>query len=268
MNKEKFQVALGIDFDAEASWLGKAPENADKPILQSIGRYAVEEGLTPLLDLLRRRNIGATFFVPGYVADRYTKLVQVIHANGHEVGSHGYSHRSPPLLSMEEEREELLRGIEAITKATGERPVAWRSASWEFSKDTISLLLDAGVGISANFQDRDRPYRHVRDGKPIPLVELPVHWHLADAPYFLYGGQPGRILLPHSAAFEVWRDEFSGLYEKPGAYFHLTLHVQLIGHPSRLRMLDQLIEFIQGHERATFMRAQEIAETVAAFEPA
>ena len=56
--------------------------------------------------------------------------------------------------------------------------------------------------------------------------------------------------------------EFSGK-----AYFHLV-HVQLIGHPSRLRMLDQLIEFIQGHERATFMRAQEIAETVAAFEPA
>ena len=263
MNKKTFPVAFGIDFDAEASWLGKDPDNANKPVLQSIGRYAVEEGLTPLLDLLRRQDIRATFFVPGYVADHYPSSVQAIHAAGHEIGSHGYLHRSPPLLSIDEERDELMRGIEAVSRVTGERPVAWRSASWEFSDRTIPLLIEAGVTISANFQDRDRPYRHVRDGKAISLVELPVHWHLADAPYFLYGGQPGRILLPHSAAFEVWRDEFSGLYERPGAYFHLTLHVQLIGHPSRLRMLELLIEFIHEHERATFMSASEIAETVA-----
>jgi peptidoglycan/xylan/chitin deacetylase (PgdA/CDA1 family) len=262
MDESVFPVVFGIDLDAEASWLGKAAENADRPVLLSIGRYAVEEGLEPLLALLKKRGIGATFFIPGIIAERYPDSVRAIRAGGHEVGSHGHMHRSPPLLTAEEERDELFRGIDAVTAASGQRPVSWQSPAWEFTARTIPLLLEAGVTVSANFQDRDRPYRHTRDGRPLPLVECPVHWHLADAPYFTHGGQPGRVIQTHSAVLEIWRDEFAGLYERPGAYFHLTLHVQLIGHPSRLAMLERLVEFIEPHPRARFMTCAEVAAQV------
>jgi peptidoglycan-N-acetylglucosamine deacetylase len=263
MTEAPFPVVLGICLDAEAIWIGKDSEAARRPVLLSHGTFAVREGLAPLLELLRSHDIPATFFVPGLTADRHPDAVRRIAAEGHELGSHGYGHRSPPLLGPDEERDELLRGMDALERVTGARPTTWRSPSWEITERTIPFLLEAGVTVSTNFHDRLRPYRHERDGAPLPLVELPVQWHLADAPYFMYAGQIGRVLTPPSAVLEIWQEEVAGLYERPGTFFHLTLHVQLIGHPSRLRMLERLMRFIRDHPRATFMRCDALAATVA-----
>lgn len=263
MSDAPFPVVFGIDFDAEAIWLGKIQPGEKRPVLQSHGAYAVNEGLDPLLDLLDRHAIRATFFIPGMTAERYPREVEELDRRGHEIGGHGYAHRSPPLLDREQERQELNRGLDAIAGITGRRPLSWRSPSWEFTEHTVDLLIEAGVEVSANFADRSRPYRHLRNGEPIALVEVPVQWHLADAPYFLYGGLPGRSLHPPSAAFETWSEEFIGLYEdRPGSFFHLTLHVQLIGHPGRLRMLERLIELMRERPRTEFLRCDELARRV------
>lgn len=260
---DKFPVIFGICLDAEAIWLGKAPENAKRPILLSHGAFAVKEGLTPLLQLLNSHSISATFFIPGVTADRYPESVLAIHKSGHEIGSHGHGHLPPATLGAEEERSELVRGIDSLANIVGHKPTTWRSPSWEWSGRTLDLLLAEGVTVSANFHDQARPYRHERDGHKLPLVELPVQWHLADAPYFMYGGQIGRVIRSAATAEEVWKEEFSGLYSWPGAFFHLTLHVQLIGHPGRLQMLDRFIGFIKSHPRAAFMRCNEVAAEVA-----
>jgi len=259
---DTFPVLLGICLDAEAIWVGRAPENASRPVLLSHGAFAIREGLQPLLDLLDRHGVAATFYLPGMTADRYPDAVKRIHARGHELGSHGHGHRPSHTLSAAEEREELLRGIDSVERITGERPVAWRSPSWEWSDRTLDLLLENGVTVSANFHDALRPYRHRRDGVAVPLVELPVQWHLADAPYFLYGAMPGRIIRPAADVQRLWEEEFAGLYAWPGTFYHLTLHVQLIGHPGRLAMLDRHLSFIAGHSRARFMTASALAATV------
>ena len=189
-----FPVIYGICLDAEAIWLGKAPENAQRPVLLSHGAYEIREGLAPLLDLLDRHEIKATFFVPGITADRYPDSIREIHRRGHELASHGHGHKPPATLSAQEEKSELVRGMQSLSNITGVKPVVWRSPSWEWSDRTLDYLLETGITISANFFDRVRPYRHLRDGKPLPLVELPVQWHLADAPYFMYGGQIGRVV--------------------------------------------------------------------------
>jgi peptidoglycan/xylan/chitin deacetylase (PgdA/CDA1 family) len=259
---ESIPVVFGICLDAEAIWVGRQADNADRPVLLSHGAFAVKEGLSRLLDLLDMHGVCATFFVPGMTADRYPDAVRDIHHCGHELGSHGYGHRPIAQLSADEEKTELVRGIDALEKIVGYRPLTWRSPSWEWSERTFDLLLEAGVSVSANFHDRVRPYRHERDGKPLPLVELPVQWHLADAPYFMYGGQIGRAIRSARAAQEIWQEEFDGLCAWPGAFFHLTLHVQLIGHPGRLRMLDRFIRHIKQQKNAVFMCCRDLAGTV------
>jgi len=259
-----FPVVLGICLDAEALWTGKVEPGAHRPILMSHGAYAINEGLGPLLGVLSRHAARATFFVPGITAERYPDAVRQIADAGHEIGSHGYAHLPVSALDREAERSEILGGIDALEGLTGSRPTVWRSASWEWSAHSLDLALEAGVTVSTNFQDRSCPYRHTRDGAPLPLVELPVHWHLADAPYFLYGGLPGRVIRPAATARQVWMEEFEGLYEdRPGAFFHLTLHVQLIGHPGRLRMLDGLLSEMAARPRTRFMTSSELASTVA-----
>lgn len=261
---DTFPVVVGICLDAEAIWLNKIGADERRPIMLSNGTYAIREGLAPLLDLLTDREVAATFYVPGITADRYPDAVRSIAARGHEIASHTYDHRSALGRTREAERADLLAGIDALERITGTRPTTWRSASWEFSDHTLDLLLEAGVTCSANYHDTARPYRHRRDGVALPLVELPVQWFLADAPYFLYDGAlPGRIPRAAADAHAVWAEEFIALYEdRPGAFFHLTLHVQLIGHAGRLRMLARFLDLIREHGRARFMTAAELAATV------
>ena len=251
-----FPVVFGICLDAEASWLGPKPENAQRPVLLSHGTYAIREGLAPLLALLQENGIKATFFVIGDTAERYPEAVKDIARHGHEIGSHTYGHRSVLMLKGDEEKTEIVRGMDALQAITGIKPTTFRSASWEWSSDTLQILIDHGVTASTNFHDRVRPYRHQQNGKPTPVVELPVQWHLADAPYFVYGGEIGRVIRTASDVQIIWQDEFDGLYEWPGAFYHLTLHVELIGHPGRLRMLARHIQHIRKHARVKFMTSQ------------
>ena len=153
--------------------------------------------------------------------------------------------------------------MDALQAITGVKPTTFRSASWEWSSETLPLLIKHGVTASTNFHDRVRPYRHALDGKPTPVVELPVQWHLADAPFFVYGGEIGRVIRTASDVQTIWQDEFDGLYDWPGAFYHLTLHVELIGHPGRLRMLANHIKHIKSRSRVQFMTAAEVAATVA-----
>ena len=260
---KSFPVVFGVCLDAEAIWLGKSPENAAKPVLLSHGAFEAREGLAPFLDLLDAHQIRSTFFVPGISAERYPEATREIFRRGHEVAGHGHRHLSPAILDAAPERAELRAGQDMLEHVLGRRPVTWRSPSWEFSAHTIDYLLDEGISVSTNFHDSTRPYRHMRGGQPLPLVELPVEWHLADATFFLHGGLPGRQIWPPLLIEEMWKEDFRGLYERPGSFFHLTLHIQLIAHPGRLRMLDRLIRFIKEHPDAYFTRCDELAATIA-----
>jgi peptidoglycan/xylan/chitin deacetylase (PgdA/CDA1 family) len=260
---DTYPVAIGICLDAEAIWTGQNPEAIHRPVMLSHGAFAVKEALGPLLDLLDRVGVRATFYIPGVTADRYPDAVRTLHRRGHEVASHSYDHRSVLLMTPEQEEQDLVRGIEALEAITGERPRTWRSASWEWSAQTLDLLLQHGVEVSANFHDQLRPYRHVRDGAPVKLVELPVQWHLADAPFFRFGGQVGRVIHSAGQVQTIWQDEFDALYDMPGTFYHLTLHVQLIGHPGRLRMLERHLSHVRNHARVKSLTAREIAATIA-----
>jgi peptidoglycan/xylan/chitin deacetylase (PgdA/CDA1 family) len=263
MSHSKFPVAIGVCLDAEAIWSDQMAPGEHRPVLLSQGAFAIHEGLTPLLDLFDRHNAATTFYLPGVTADKYPDSVRDIAGRGHEIASHGYNRRATNELSRGAQWEELNDGIDALKKITGVRPTTWRSPSCEFTEHTMDLMLEAGVTVSANYHDRIRPYRHSRDGAPLPIVELPVQRHLADAPYFRYGALPGQTPRPSSAAYDVWSEEFTASYEDvPGAFFHLTLHVQLIGHPGRLRMLDRFLGEIAEQPNAAFMTATQIAATV------
>ncbi len=259
---DSFPVLLGICLDAETIWTGGVPENASRPVLLSQGAFAVREGLDPLLNLLAAHGVKASFFVPGAVADRYPEAVRRIAGAGHELGSHGYEHRPIPGLTAEEERAELHGGIEALERVVGVRPNAWRAPAWEWSERTLDLLVEAGVTVSTNFHDALRPYRHQANGRPTQVLELPVQWHLADAPYFSFGGRGSTRAIRSAGEVEtIWREEFDALYRMPGTIFHLTLHVQLIGHPGRLAMLDRFLGHIEAQPCAVFARVSEMNET-------
>jgi peptidoglycan-N-acetylglucosamine deacetylase len=250
-------VAFTFDFDAEEVWIGEDPANAERPGVLSQGTYGAKVAVPLILELLERHGIRATFFVPGRVGERHPERVREILAAGHEVGLHGYTHRSPAALPPEEEREELVQATRVL-EDLGAELHGYRSPSWEFSAHTVGLLAEHGLAYSSNFMDDIRPYRHA-DGGP---VELPVQWILDDAPHFWFSGADWAKKISTTAEVEaIWREEFEGIRRLDGS-FVLTMHPQIIGRPSRLAFLDRFVGWVREHDGVQIRTCAEIAADV------
>lgn len=254
-------VAFSFDFDAEEVWIGEDPANADRPGVLSQGTYGARVAVPLILGLLERHGVRATFFVPGRVAERHPQRVREIVAAGHEVGLHGYTHRSPTALAPGEEEQEL-RKARDVLEALGATLHGYRSPSWDFSADTLRLLAAHGLSYSSNLMDDLRPYRHAVGG----LVELPVQWLLDDAAHFWFSNSDwANTIAPTSHVREIWEEEFLGMRRYGGAAV-FTMHPQIIGRPSRLDFLDRFVAFVLGHDDVRVRTCAEIAADVAAAE--
>lgn len=118
-----------------------------------------------LLALFASRQVRATFFILGWVADRYPQLVRDIAAAGHEVASHGYWHQIVYSLTPDEFREDVRRSKQVLEDLVG-RPVAgYRAPSFSITRQSlwaVDVLLDEGYRYDASIF----PVRHDRYGIP------------------------------------------------------------------------------------------------------
>jgi len=121
-------VTLTFDIDGPSAILRRNPELADHPSAISMGEFGPRVGTPRILDLLDRHGIIATFFVPGWVAERNKEIVKDVADRGHEVAHHGYLHEPLSSLGPEESEGEILDlGSEIIESITGIRPKGCRS---------------------------------------------------------------------------------------------------------------------------------------------
>ncbi len=248
---------LTFDFDAETLWLARDPKTRDLPGVMSQGRYGANVGVPRLLALLRAERVPATFYIPGWVVEHHAAEAATIRDAGHEIGHHGYRHDWADPAKPDAEREAFARGMKALGGVLGVKPRGFRAPAWELTPITLDLVREHGMIYSSNLMDDVFPYLHPGD---LPVVELPVQWVLDDAPYFLMHPRLApRPMQSPEVVFGIWRDEFRGFYEM-GGLFNLTCHPQVIGHPSRLRMLRRLIRFMKGHRRVWWAQASEVAE--------
>ncbi|MGE0716039.1 MAG: polysaccharide deacetylase [Alphaproteobacteria bacterium] len=260
----RFPVMLTFDLDAETLWTARDPKNVDRPITLSQGSYGWKVGAGRVLDLLDRYGIKATFFVPGLIIQQRPALMEDILRRGHELAHHSWSHTWIINLTAEQEREEMEKGIDIIRKVSGRAPAGYRSPAGEFSPITLPLLQEKQFSYSSNFFDDDSAYLHVIDGKQTDLVELPFAWVLDDAPFFLYSiTLPGRTMHPPSSVLEGWVAEFDMLYQE-GRQYVLAMHPEIIGRPSRILMLEKLIQHMLKHEKVWFARCDQVADAMRA----
>ena len=238
---KRFAVCLTFDFDAEEAWLADDPASAGRPVDLSQGAYGARVGVPAILDLLERRGVQATFFVPGRVAQTHGDRVREIVAAGHELAGHGFTHREPASLTEEEEREELALAREAL-EIFGVEVVGYRAPGWACSPRTIGLVAELGFRYSSSFMDDVRPYVH----EGTEVVELPVHWTLDDAPHFWFDGATWTKTIRSAAEVRaLWEEEVLGIRDLGGLAV-LTCHPQVIGRPGRLRMLDGFVGWLLG----------------------
>jgi len=249
-------VALSFDSDHETSTLRWGDTSPGK---LSQGEYGSRVAIPRIRRLLDRHGVRATFFVPAVVAELHPDEQRALVAEGHEIGIHGWIHELNSALPPEDERALQMRAADALERITGVRPVGIRTPSWDFSPHTLAICREMGLLYDSSLMADDEPYEILEDGEPTGMVELPVEWIRDDAVYFNMDRFSAlRPYTPPSAVLEVFKAEFDGAVEE-GGLFLLTMHPHIIGHRSRLRLLDQLIEYIRGHGGIWFATHAEVA---------
>lgn len=93
----------------------------------------VERRTDEILELCERAGVRATFFVLGWIAERYPSLIARIAQGGHELASHGHMHDRVGLLGPEGFARDLQRSIEAIERACGVRVRGYRAPSFSIT---------------------------------------------------------------------------------------------------------------------------------------
>jgi polysaccharide deacetylase family protein (PEP-CTERM system associated) len=89
-----------------------------------------------LLELFSQYNVRATFFVLGWVADRFPHLVSNIAHNGHEIACHSFRHLMVSSVGQDVFRSDTEMAIQAIKRACGIAPMGYRAPSWSINSST------------------------------------------------------------------------------------------------------------------------------------
>ena len=212
-----------------------------------------------ILALLEKYGIKATFFVPAVAAMLYPDEQKRVIAEGHEIGIHSWIHEFNSQLPPAAERDLQFRAAEVLEKITGVTPVGIRTPSWDFSQHTLSITREMGLLYDSSLMADDDPYEILENGEPTGIVELPVEWIRDDFPYLAMDRLgSARPYTPPSGVLEVFRREFDTAYETGGLYL-LTMHPHVIGHSSRIQILEELIRHIRAHPGIWFARHDEVA---------
>jgi len=176
----------------------------------------VEWAVAPILQLLDRYEVKATFFVVGDIVEHHPDLVRTLHEAGHEIGCHGWSHRmlwtlEPGLFA--EELDRFDRAAEAVMPLA--EIIGYRAPSFsldERSAWAIDMLLERGYRYDSSIYPvrtplyglpgaPDRPYRLdaadlCREAEGTEgLVEFPMTaWSLVGTAIPISGGTYMRLL--------------------------------------------------------------------------
>lgn len=118
-----------------------------------------------ILGRLAERNISATFFIVGQIAEEHPHLVRSIHDSGHEVASHGWDHRRIHILTPEAFHEDTRKSKVALEQAAGASVVGFRAPTFSIVRST-AWALDVLVELGFRYDSSIYPVRHDRYGVP------------------------------------------------------------------------------------------------------
>lgn len=113
-----------------------------------------------ILDILKKYQVKASFFVLGRKVELYPEAVRKIAADGHEIGNHGYDHKVLPLKSPSDIKVEIKRTEDLILSLTGKKPALFRAPHGWKGPCLKRSVREAGyelVSWTCGIWDTDRP---------------------------------------------------------------------------------------------------------------
>lgn len=161
--EDYFQVAAFEDIITPDSWASM--------------ECRVERNTAAILGILEKYRVRATFFVVGWIAERYPTLVREISRHGHEIGCHSYLHKKIYNMAPDQFREDTRRAKDILEDITGKGISGYRAPSYSITRRSL-WALDILEELCFRYDSSIFPVYHDNYGIPdAPRFEyrLPNH---------------------------------------------------------------------------------------------
>ena len=135
--------------------IGSMPSIQDWHKLES----TVTKNTQVILDLLNKYHTKGTFFVLGWVAEHFPDLVREIAKQGHEIGTHGYSHELIYNLTPNEFRRDVVRSLEVLERITSLPILGYRAPGFSIANSSLwalDILVELGLQYDASIFPMNR----------------------------------------------------------------------------------------------------------------
>ena len=166
--EDYFQVSAFAPYIARSDWDSR--------------ECRVERNVQRILGMLAERQVKATFFTLGWIAERYPRLVHSIVEQGHELASHGYGHERASDLDRAAFSADIDRAKKLLEDLSGQAVKGYRAPSFSIGTGNLwafDALLQSGYRYSSSIY----PIAH-------------DHYGMPDSPRFAYRVGAGLLEIP------------------------------------------------------------------------
>ena len=234
------------------------PPPFGQPLLPDLPNWAWHEygmrvGFWRFLEVLQKYSIKATLATNGSVIGTYPRVAEAALKAGWEFMGHGFVQR--PMHHVENQKESIVKTMEAIRAFSGKSPRGWESPGLTETDDTLDYLAEAGIEYVADW---------VLDEQPVPLkttkgeiVSIPYTVEINDVVISAVQRQPSDEILRRG------RDQFDRLYldgAKAPRVMAISIHPYLTGVPHRIKYLELLYDYILSHDGVVMWTGAEILD--------
>jgi len=221
---------------------------------ESMFEYGSRVGFWRVMRIFQERGLPLTAFACALALERHPPAAQALAAAGADICSHGWRWVKHYDLDVDEERRQIERAVQSLTKTTGARPLGWY-CRYGPSLNTRRLLVEEGGFLYDSDAYND------------------------ELPYWLEVGTKPHLIVPYSLGpndvkfgrgmwgtaddyFTYVKDGFDVLYREGRRHPKMMscgLHLRLIGHPSRAAGLERALDYITKHSGVWICRRIDIA---------
>lgn len=215
------------------------------PCIESHFEYGTRAAWWRVMDLFDAHGAKVTVSACGRAVERSPELARDAIRRGHEVSAHGWRWESHAGMDEATERARIARTVEAITRATGQRPVGWHTRSASTINTRRLLVEDGGFLYDSDAYNDDLPYD----------VQVAGRRHLV----LPYAFDTNDMHFQHTQRFrgadfaDYVIDAFDWLAregERAPKMLSIGLHLRMIGRPGRIGALERILAHVQGSGRA------------------
>lgn len=215
--------------------------------------YGNRVGFWRLLEVFDAFGVTGSMNINGSAIAAYPEIVAAAVERNWEFVGHGFTQRN--MQKVENERDDIRKVVEVITRATGRRPRGWLGPGLTETWETPDLLAEEGYEYVADWVLDDQPVWLKTRGRPIVAM-----------PYTQECNDVAMMLIQHHKASEFYDraiDQFEQIHADAAdsaRIMVISVHPYIMGAPHRTRYFRRIFETIGKRRDVKFMTGEQILD--------